>query len=152
MAFSFDDNTGDAGAGRRRRFRSSSTISEMNIVPLVDVVLVLLIIFMLTAQAMEFGLEVEVPKVRYERTSAQDLPIVTVTKSGEVYLGEKAVNINSLGPDIKAKYGKRSGAAYVRADKGVVWDVVAQVIDELNTAKIAVRVVTTTRVETRGRQ
>jgi biopolymer transport protein ExbD len=69
MAFSM--NGGNLGG--RRRFRGMSTLSEMNVVPLVDVVLVLLIIFMLTAHVMEFGLEVEVPKVIQTRDSAQEL-------------------------------------------------------------------------------
>ena len=59
MAFS----VGNGGSSGRGRFRGTTTLSEMNVVPLVDVVLVLLIIFMLTAHVMEFGLEVEVPKV-----------------------------------------------------------------------------------------
>ena len=59
---------------RRGRFRGSTTsLAEINIVPLVDVVLVLLIIFMLTAHVMEFGLQVEVPKVKPVKENVQDL-------------------------------------------------------------------------------
>lgn len=138
MAFSFHGS----GAGGRGRFRGVSTLSEINIVPLVDVVMVLLIIFMLTAHVMEFGLEVDVPKVRQVKDSSQELPVVSVTKAGELYLNDKSVNINDLGGQIRERFGSSPKGVYVRADKGVVWDVVAQVISALGEAKLPVNVVT----------
>ncbi|MBM3745141.1 MAG: biopolymer transporter ExbD [Acidobacteria bacterium] len=137
MAFSF--NSG-AGPGRSR-FRGISSMSEINIVPLVDVVLVLLVIFMLTAHVMEFGLEVEVPKVKQVRETAEELPVITVTKNGWLYLNEKEVNINALAGLVRQQFAGAKGA-YVRADKEAVWDVVAQVISALGDAKIPVSVVT----------
>ena len=110
MAFSM--NGGDSGG--RRRFRGMSTLSEINIVPLVDVVLVLLIIFMLTAHVMEFGLEVEVPKVKQTRDSAQELPVVTITRDGRLYLNEQAVNINDLGAAVEAEVRQRPGGLRAR--------------------------------------
>jgi biopolymer transport protein ExbD len=128
--------------GGRSRFRGSvGTLSEINIIPLVDVVLVLLIIFMLTAHVMEFGLEVEVPKVTQVRNTAEELPVVTITKNGETYLAEKPVNINVLGDAIKQRYPQQKGV-YLRADKGTVWDPIAQVISKLGESKLDVRVVT----------
>ena len=116
-------------------------MSEINIVPLVDVVLVLLIIFMLTAHVMEFGLEVEVPKVKQTRDTAEELPVVTVTRDGELYLNEKPANINALAGEIRQRF-PRSKGVYVRADKTTQWETVAQVISELGVAKFDVRVVT----------
>jgi biopolymer transport protein ExbD len=139
MAFSFG-STGNGGG--RSRFRGSvGTLSEINIIPLVDVVLVLLIIFMLTAHVMEFGLEVEVPKVNQVRNTAEELPVVTITRNGETYLAEKPVNINLLGDTIKQRYPQNKGV-YLRADKGTVWDPIAQVISKLGESKLDVRVVT----------
>ena len=137
MAFSLGSN----GNGRSRFRGSSGTLSEINIVPLVDVVLVLLIIFMLTAHVMEFGLEVEVPKVKQLKDTAEELPVVTLTRNGESYVGEKAVNINLLGDEIKRRYPRAKGV-YLRADKNTVWDPIAQVISKLGEAKFDVRVVT----------
>jgi biopolymer transport protein ExbD len=137
MAFTFSN-------GGRSRLRGTPPLSEMNIVPLVDVVLVLLIIFMITAQAMEFGLEIDVPKVKQERASAEDLPVVSVTRSGEIYLGDKPVNINQLGEQIRRQYGKRGTAAYLRGDSAANWGVCVQVADALSREKIEVRVVTRT--------
>src|SRR6478672_719485 len=96
--------------GGRSRFRGSvGTLSEINIIPLVDVVLVLLIIFMLTAHVMEFGLEVEVPTVKQVRNTAEELPVVTITKNGETYLAETPVNINELGEMIRRRYPANKG-------------------------------------------
>lgn len=148
MAFS---NANGGGTLRGSRFRGqSATLSEMNVVPLVDVVLVLLIIFMLTAHVMEFGLEVEVPKVRMTRDTAQELPVVTLTRDGDIYLGEKSVNINELGDAVRQRYPKSEGV-YVRADKGTVWEPLAQVVSELTEAKLQIRMVTQP-VEDTGRR
>ena len=104
------------GNGRRGRRGAASALAEINIIPLVDVVLVLLIIFMLTAHVMEFGLEVDVPKV-------------------------KQVNLNLLGDEVRQRFPNETGV-YVRADKGAVWEVLAQVVSELGEKKLQVQMVT----------
>ena len=86
MAFSLN-SSGGLGRGR---FRGTSALAEINIVPLVDVVLVLLIIFMLTAHVMEFGLQVEVPKVKPVKENVQDLPVVSITREGHVVFERQA--------------------------------------------------------------
>ena len=98
MAFSM----GGGGIGKRGRI---APLAEINIIPLVDVVLVLLIIFMLTAHVMEFGLEVDVPKVRQVRSTTKQLPIVTVTKDGEIQLNEKPVKLVEIGDAIRLTRG-----------------------------------------------
>ncbi len=138
MAFSVGSST---GSGRSRFRGANGTLSEINVVPLVVVVLVLLIIFMLTAHVMEFGLEVEVPTVKQVRNTAEELPVVTITKNGETYLAETPVNINELGETIRRRYPANKGV-YLRADKGTVWDPIAQVISKLGESKLDVRVVT----------
>src|SRR5437762_11826149 len=90
----------------RRRGRA---LSEINVTPFVDVVLVLLIIFMLTAHVMEFGIEVDVPKVRAVKESAQEMPVVTITKEGVIKLNTDDVNINNLPAVIRQNYGKAKG-------------------------------------------
>ena len=98
-----------AWTARRHGARSS----EINVTPFVDVVLVLLIIFMLTAHVMEYGLEVNVPQTKSVRSSTRELPVVTITKTGEIYLGKEAVNIHLLGATIHDRY--RRSASRVRA-------------------------------------
>ena len=136
MAFS----TNGGGSGSRRR-NGSSALSEINVTPFVDVVLVLLIIFMLTAHVMEFGIEVDVPKTRFIKETAQDMPVVTITKDGLTKLNTDIVNIHSMGAVIKQKYPKAKGV-YVRADKETIWDPIAQVTAELGAAGFQVNMVT----------
>ncbi|HWF45469.1 MAG TPA: biopolymer transporter ExbD [Bryobacteraceae bacterium] len=138
MAFSFNDN----GGGRRgRRFASSYLNAEINIVPLVDVVLVLLIIFMITANVMEFGLDIQVPKVRNVKNTAKELPVVNIVKNGETFLNEKPVNINLLAGSIHQRFHNAT-AVYVRADSQTPWDPIAQVVSVLGEAKFEVMMVT----------
>jgi biopolymer transport protein ExbD len=140
MAFSAGN--GGIGSGRGSRFRGSSgTLSEINVVPLVDVVLVLLIIFMLTAHVMEFGLEVDVPKVKQVRETAEELPVITIGKNGETMLADQPVNINQLGESIRRRFPQAKGV-YLRADKGTIWDPIAQIISALGEEKFEVKVVT----------
>jgi biopolymer transport protein ExbD len=129
------------GSSRSRRRGASGAISEINVTPFVDVMLVLLIIFMLTAHVMEFGIEVDVPKVRTVKGSAKELPVVNITKDGMLYLNEKAVNINELPAEITRRFGDAK-AVYLRADKDTVWDSIAGVMSELGAAKLQVNVVT----------
>ncbi len=132
---------GVLNGGFRRRFRHMDSLADINIVPLVDVVMVLLVIFMLTAHVMEFGMEVEVPKVKQIKDSTQELPVITITKNGWLYLNDKEVNINNLKDTIRQRFGDVK-SVYVRADKAAIWDVVAQVVSALGEAKIQPNMVT----------
>jgi len=137
MAFSINGSSGL----RRGRFRGNPSLAEINIVPLVDVVLVLLIIFMLTAHVMEFGLQVEVPKVKPVTEKVQDLPVISITREGTSYLNDKPVNINLLADAIRERFHGAT-TVYVRADRRTPWDPIAQVIATLGEAKLAVNAVT----------
>lgn len=137
--------------GRRSRFRGQGTISEINVVPLVDVLLVLLVIFMLTAHVMEYGLEVDVPEVKREKSTAEILPVITVTRTGLLYLNDKQININEMGEAIHQRFPKATDV-YVRADQNVTWRPLAQVISELNDAKIKVKMVTKPEDNSRSRK
>ena len=129
-----------SGGGFRSR-RGGAALSEINVTPFVDVVLVLLIIFMLTAHVMDFGIEVDVPRVKPVKETAQELPTVTVTKDGTTYLNDKPVNINDLQASIHQRFGSAK-AIYVRADKETIWDPIAQVTAELGEAGFQVNMVT----------
>jgi biopolymer transport protein ExbD len=138
MAFSIN---GGSSSRRGRRFGGSAVMSEINIVPLVDVVLVLLIIFMITANVMDFGLDIKVPAVRRTQNSTQDLPVVSITKNAESSLNGKPINIHQLAEGIHARF-PRATAVYVRADKQTPWDPIAQIVAELGEAKFEVKMVT----------
>ena len=130
---------GSSVTGRGRRARTG-TLSDINIVPLVDVVLVLLIIFMLTAHVMEFGLEVDVPQVKQVRDTAEELPVISVTRNGKLFLNEQPVNINQIAANVSRRF-KGAKAVYVRADGATTYNALAQVISALNEAKLQIRLV-----------
>jgi biopolymer transport protein ExbD len=142
VAFSFN---GGGGGGKRRRGHLSS-LSDINVIPFVDIVLVVLVMFMLTAHVMEFGIEVEVPKVRHVKDSAQELPVINVTKDARLFLNEKPVNINELVPEVEKRFGK-GPQVYLRADRETPWDNVAQVMNELGFAQPAIGVNVVTQPE-----
>ena len=99
------------------------------------------VIFMLTAHVMEFGMEVDVPKVKQTRDTAQELPVITVAKDGALYLNDQMFNINDLGSQVRQKY-RGATSVYVRADKDATWDVIAQVVSALSEAKLGINMVT----------
>ena len=129
------------GNGNGRRSRDPGALAEINVTPFVDVVLVLLIIFMITAHVMEYGVEIQVPKTKSAAESAKDLPVVTLSKNGDLFLGSEPVNVNTLADDIHQKYPGQT-AVYVRADAQTTYDLVANVLAELGSARYGVNLVT----------
>jgi biopolymer transport protein ExbD len=138
MAFSVLGNQENGGRGRRR---GAGALAEINIIPLVDVVLVLLIIFMLTAHVMEFGLDINVPEVRPVKDNAEELPVVSIARDGKTFLNGKPMNLHELPRQISRQF-RDAKTVYVQADKSAIWDPIAQVIAELGEAKLGVKVVT----------
>jgi biopolymer transport protein ExbD len=134
MAINVGGNTG-------RKSRGAPPLADINVTPFVDVVLVLLIIFMITAHAMESGIEVEVPKTRTVAATTKELPIVTITKASEIYLGKDPIRLDDLPAAIHSRYPGQT-AVYVKADRETNWDVGVQVMNVLGTAKLGVNVVT----------
>src|SRR5437016_8281839 len=76
--------------------RTETSLSDINITPLVDVVLVLLIIFMVTAPVLQSGIEVAVPKTRTVKEITEERMVITIDKSQRVFLGNDPVNINEI--------------------------------------------------------
>jgi biopolymer transport protein ExbD len=135
MAFNLSN-----GAGGRRS-RGLSAMAEINVTPFVDVALVLLIIFMITAHAMESGFEVDVPKTKTVSSSVKELPVVTITKAGEMYLGSSPVALVRLADEIHKRFPGQT-AVFLKCDKQTMFESVAQVMSELGAAKFGVNVVT----------
>jgi biopolymer transport protein ExbD len=126
-----------------RRSRGLAPMAEINVTPFVDVVLVLLIIFMITAHVMEYGIDVEVPKTKSVATSTKDLPVVIVSKSGEIYLGTSRdiINYHRLAAEIRRRYPGQD-SVYLRADRQTPFDPIANVMAVLGEAKLHVSIVT----------
>lgn len=132
-------NVGGAGGGRRTR--GVPALAEINVTPFVDVALVLLIIFMITAHAMDSGIEIDVPKTRTVATTTKELPVVSITKSGELYLGRNPINLNRLVDEIHTRYPGQT-AVYIKADRQTTMDIGVNVMSVLGNAKFGINVVT----------
>src|SRR6202522_1944692 len=77
--------------------RTQTSLAEINITPLVDVVLVLLIIFMITAPVLQSGIEVAVPKTRTVKEITEQRLVLTIDKNQNIYLGDKQISIHDIG-------------------------------------------------------
>ena len=140
-------NLGQGSRGRGAR--GVAALSEINVTPFVDVALVLLIIFMITARAMDSGIEVDVPKTRTVATTTKELPVVTIDKQGEIFLGSSPVNLNLLVDSIHQRYPGQT-AVYIKADRQTTMDIGVQVMSVLGNAKFGINVVT--ELEDQGRR
>ena len=115
---------------------TQSSLSEINMVPFVDVVLVLLIIFMITAPILQSGIEVDVPKTKTVKDLTQDRLVVTLDKAQRIYLGNDPVNIHELGSRIRAQAKSTQRNVFLRCDETVPFGAFASVIDALRQSGI----------------
>jgi len=114
-----------------------TALSEINMVPFIDIVLVLLIIFMVTAPVIQSGVEVHVPKVQFTREITEERLVISLTQDGKIYLQNDPVNINELVDKIKArKPGEKTISVYVRADGDARVGELLTVMDKLKVAGI----------------
>ena len=137
MALSANDAFAAAGrGGRRRRGRGRrGALSEINVTPLVDVMLVLLIIFMISAPLLTAGVPVELPKT--EAGAMQDVPdpiTLSIRSDGAIFVGDDPLPFASLAPRLKAMASDTTRPIYVRADGKASYAVVAQVMASLSTS------------------
>ena len=118
--------------------RTESSLSDINVTPFVDVVLVLLIIFMVTAPVLQSGIEVNVPKTKVVKQIAEERVVISITKGQEVYLNNDHVNLDQLGDKLHQMIrDPRGQAVFVRADKDVAFGAFAIVMSTLKTSGIS---------------
>ncbi len=120
------------------QIRTQTALAEINITPLVDVVLVLLLIFMLTAPVLQSGVEVAIPKTRTVNQLTEERMVVTIDKDQNVFLQDKPVNVNDLPVQLKS-VGTGNPAKriiYLRADEQVPFGAFASVMDAVKRAGI----------------
>ena len=108
------------------------SISEINVTPLVDVMLVLLIIFMVTAPILQTGIEVNLPQTRQaEATDPEQQAVITISRQEELYYRSRPVNFYQLGDLLKADLGESSKPVFLQADEDVRWKTIVAVIEEV---------------------
>ena len=127
-------------ARQNGRAHTQTALADINITPLVDVVLVLLLIFMLTAPVLQSGVEVAIPKTRSVNQLTEERLVVTIDKSQNVFLQDKPVNINDLPTNLRTTLKRGEDPAkkviYLRADERVPFGAFASVMDAVKQAGI----------------
>jgi biopolymer transport protein TolR len=125
----------DGYFARASKFRRAP-MSEINVTPFVDVMLVLLIIFMVTAPLLTVGVPVDLPKTKAATMSGSEEPlVVTIDKNGTVFIQQKAVEMVQLVPRLHAVTGANpSTKIFVRGDKAIQYGMVMSVMGEISAA------------------
>jgi biopolymer transport protein TolR len=118
--------------------RTQTSLADINITPLVDVVLVLLIIFMVTAPVLQSGIEVNVPKTRTVKEITEERLVITIDKQQKVFLGSSPININQIGPTLRQKIrDPQRQSIFIRSDEDVPFGAFATVMDAIKQAGIS---------------
>jgi biopolymer transport protein TolR len=132
--------------------RIQTSMSDINVTPFVDVMLVLLVIFMLTAPLLESGIEVDLPKTKTVKVLSEERVVVTIDKRQTIYVGNDPVNIHRLGAVIHDHLkGSEKAPVYIRCDQAVPFGAFAQVIDALKQAKLTNINIVTEPLNTKGK-
>ena len=117
--------------------QTGTSLSDINIVPFVDVMLVLLIIFMITAPILQSGIEVNLPKTQTVKEISEERLVVTIDRGQLIYLGNDPVNIHDLGNKVRAQMrNPQTDAVFLRCDETVPFGTFATVVDTLRTSGI----------------
>jgi biopolymer transport protein TolR len=129
MAFKLDDG------GDSRRI--GTTLAEINIIPLVDVVLVLLLIFMLTAPMMYRGIDVNLPRAASKPTAVEERMVLTVSKEQALYLNDRRLLPGGLDQALRDAFkGRTDKTLYLKADAGLPYGTVVETMDRVRRAGI----------------
>ena len=114
----------------KNNFKKNKTISQINVTPFVDVMLVLLIVFMITAPLLTVGVSVDLPKTKAAQLSSKGDPIVvSIKQNGDIYIQEREIDSLNLLPRLSAiSLGNKNLRIYVRGDKNVSYGIVLETI------------------------
>jgi biopolymer transport protein TolR len=127
------DSADNGGSGHR----IGGTLAEINIIPLVDVTLVLLLIFMLTAPLMYRGIDVNLPKTSGKPTAVEERMVLTLTKEQTVYLNDKPVALGTLEQHLQNIFKNRHDKTlYLRADQALQYGFVVETMDRVRRSGI----------------
>jgi biopolymer transport protein TolR len=129
--------------------RTQSSLADINITPLVDVVLVLLVIFMITAPVLQSGIEVAVPKTRTVKEITEQRTVLTIDKDQQIFLGDTLINVHDLAAKLHSDDPSRQ-IIYLRADERVPFGAFASVMDAVKQAGITNISIITQPVDTKS--
>ena len=133
--------------------RTQVALADINITPLVDVVLVLLIIFMVTAPVLQSGIEVNVPKTRTVKEITEERLVISIDKQQRVFLGNEPININLIGATLRKKVrDPQHQSIFLRADEDVPFGAFATVMDAVKQSGITNVSIVTQPLDTHGQR
>jgi biopolymer transport protein TolR len=131
--------------------QTRSSLAEINITPLVDVVLVLLVIFMITEPVLQSGIEVNVPKTRTVKQITEQRLVVTIDRDQQIFLNDQPINIHDLAAKLQSSGGDAAHQAiYLRSDERVPFGAFATVMDAVKQAGITNVSIVTQPLDTKG--
>ncbi|HEY3929976.1 MAG TPA: biopolymer transporter ExbD [Candidatus Koribacter sp.] len=117
--------------------RTQSSLADINITPLVDVVLVLLVMFMVTAPILQSGIDVSVPKTKTVKEITEERLVISIDKQQRVFLGNDPINVNEIPKKLREKIRDPQGQAiFLRADENVPFGAFATVMDAVKQSGI----------------
>jgi biopolymer transport protein TolR len=124
--------------GLRRRNNPNKTMAEINVTPLVDVMLVLLIIFMVTAPMLSMGIDVNLPRVKSKSVDVTEEKLVlTINEAKEIYLNKTKLPLGEINSKLEAIFSNRiDREVFLRADKNVPYGFVVEVMSEIRKAGV----------------
>ncbi len=124
--------------------KTATSLSEINVTPLVDVMLVLLIIFMVTAPMLPTGIDVELPETRNVKdVNPEERIIISISREGLIYYGSDIINFYRIPDRLKRDVKSPKDSIFLRADKDVKWNYIVSVIDAIRGAGFSeIRLVT----------
>jgi biopolymer transport protein TolR len=115
--------------------RTATSLAEINVTPLVDVMLVLLIIFMVTAPILQTGIDVQLPETKAATdTNPSDNVVISISKEENIYYGSDIIYLQDLAQRLKREGKSPKDPIYLRADKDVKWKSIVSVIDTVRSA------------------
>jgi biopolymer transport protein TolR len=123
---------------RRRNQNNDRPMAEINVTPLVDVMLVLLIIFMVTAPMLQMGIDVNLPRVKAKSVDvAEEKLVLTINGAKEIFLNKSRMQLSELGTKLEAIFKARiDREVYMRADRNVPYGFVVEVMAEIRKAGV----------------
>jgi biopolymer transport protein TolR len=131
--------------------QTRSSLAEINITPLVDVVLVLLVIFMITEPVLQSGIEINVPKTRTVKQITEQRMVVDIDRDAQIFLNDQPINIHDLPAKLRQPgVDPAHQAIYLRADERVSFGNVATVMDAVKQAGITNVSIVTEPLDTKG--
>ncbi len=133
------------------RGRTQTSLADINVTPLVDVVLVLLIIFMVTAPILQSGIEVAIPHTKTVKEITEERLVITIDRDQRVFLNNEPINIHQIGAQLHQKIRDPEGqSVFVRADENVPFGAFATVMDAVKQSGITNVSIVTQPLEENG--